>query len=78
MPTCATKSNSQMQTPTTRTQQTTTRVFFSTCCGVDHTTFFSSLRSYRKYLRTLPQVLLNQLSFLTSAIFGGPPYFVSL
>ena len=32
------------------------------------TTFFSSLRSSRKYFLTLPQVLLNQFSFLTSAM----------
>ena len=44
------------------------QVFFSTCWGVGQTTFFSSLRSSRKYFLTLPQVLLNQFSFLTSAM----------
>ena len=63
MPTWATKSNSQMNTPTATTQQATMAVFFSTCWGVGQTTFFSSLRSSRKYFLTLPQVLLKQFSF---------------
>ena len=68
IPKRATKSNSQMKMPTTRTHAATIKVFFSTCCGVGQTTFFSSLRSSRKYLQMAPQVLLNQFSFLTSAI----------
>lgn len=50
---------------------------FRTCCGVGQTTFFSSLRSSRKYLQTLPQVLLNQFSF-SHLPCRNPPYFVSV